>query len=150
MYEGQVHFVARHADRGWEITEFVMPAHGWQWLRTERGAWKWLDRLGEFGDENRVKLWQSVSGKLTFQGQPVKTANLRFYHAEDPFLSGACYLEGGGEGRYKTWLFFGSYHVVLQDAEPRVPERYCTPGRSGLKIEVKKGSNVFDFHLTPK
>jgi hypothetical protein len=150
MYEGQVHYTARHTGRGWEITEFRMPAHRWRCVRTEHGTWKWLDALGEVGYGNRMKLVQPSSGRLTFQGQPVKQATLRFYHADDPFLSGVCYLEPGGDGRYKTRLFPGSYHVVIEGAQPQVPERYRTPGRSGLKIEVRKGDNVFDFDLGPE
>jgi hypothetical protein len=48
----------------------------------------------------------------------------------------------------KMWLLpVGSYHVVINKPEPDVPEKYRTPGRSGLMIEVKEGENTLDCDL---
>ena len=70
---------------------------------------------------------------------------IQFFHTVAVECGGVCSIR---DGAYRTERPPGLYHVAISTPEPAVPKRYRTPGRSGLKIEVKEGENVIDFDLT--
>jgi hypothetical protein len=144
LYEGKVHYVAERAEDQWEIKEFHLPAHGWKFVRTEGGKWKWFGILGDLSDVDR---WpkQSVSCNITLDGKPLAEGTIQFFHTMDVCVMFLGFH--GNDGNFHAKLPVGSYHVVVHHSEPEVPEKYRTPGRSGLMIEVKEGENRLGFDL---
>ncbi len=147
LYRGKVQYVAEQVDGRWQIKEFHLPIHRWKFVRTEAGLWKCFDFYGDVTDMTRWPV-QPVAGKVTLDGKPL-TGSIMFYHTVDHDVPGT-YGDIGADGEYHTELVPGSYRVVIRMSEPEVPEKYRTPGGSGLMIEVKEGENTFDFDLAPE
>lgn len=143
LYEGKVHYVAERAEDQWEIKEFHLPAHGWKFVRAESGRWKWFCILGEFSDMDSWRR-QSVTGNITLDGKPLAEGTIEFFHTVERDSPGIGVISNG---TYRAKLPVGSYHVVIHNSEPEVPEKYRTPDRSGLMIEVKEGENRLGFDL---
>jgi hypothetical protein len=108
-----------------------------------------------------------VSGRLTYNGKPVKSGHVMFLSANGVAGTG----ELDGEGRYKLQAAVGENTVTVEsrgvgkplakqppDAGPGyvktapgkllIPERYFSPMRSGLKFTVQQGDNTANFDLT--
>ena len=114
----------------------------------------------------------TVSGKVTFEGKPVPGAKVVFIAAkEDPKKppqlrpsaeaddEGNYTLmwgdnEGAPEGSYKVIIMAFKEHGPDDDTETRppslIPDRYNSPGSSGLTAVVKEDDeNVVNFDLVP-
>jgi hypothetical protein len=152
LYEGKVEYVAERAEGRWRIKEFDLPIHRWRFVWTEAGRWKWFTMFGDIGEQlgnPTSPKWPGhpVSGKITLDGNPLSQGMIQFFHTVDVQFPGLGFVRNG---TFSTELPAGSYHVVIHHSKPEVPEKYRTPGRSGLMIEVKEGENTFDFELTSK
>ena len=109
----------------------------------------------------------TVTGKVTYNGEPVPTGTISFVSADKP----TAYGEIGPDGSYSLMTnkpgdgaMPGSYQVTviaLEDMGDRMPEdrnplpppvvpnKYSSAGTSGLTAEVEAGKeNVIDFDLT--
>jgi hypothetical protein len=152
LYEGKVQYLAERVEGRWRIKELHLPIHRWRFVRTEDGQWKWFNTFGDVGDLVRragpaSPRWpgqQSVSGKITLDGKPLTEANIEFLHNVDVLFQGSAFVQ---DGSYRTKLPTGSYHVIILNSRPEVPNKYRTPDRSGLMIEVKEEENTIDFDL---
>ncbi|MGH7139971.1 MAG: carboxypeptidase-like regulatory domain-containing protein [Pirellulales bacterium] len=104
----------------------------------------------------------AVSGKVTYNGQPVEGATVTFA-STDSGTPGAGMT--AADGSYKLTVKPGSYAAMVSkfevpvispeqpsaEVEPKqlLPAKYRSPTESPLKFEVKKGdANVFDLPLT--
>jgi hypothetical protein len=146
LWQGKVRYIAERTEGRWKIKEFQLPIHRWRFVRTERGTWKWFSL---FGDVTTLPPGgppgQPILGKITCQGRPLRKGRILFFHTVAVEYT---WFGSIDDGAYRTELPPGSYHVAILTSESAVPGRYRTPGRSGLKIEVKEGKNVIDFDLT--
>ena len=111
----------------------------------------------------------SVTGKVTFDGHPVDTGNIRFDPLEDTPGFGASTRIVGGEYAIPAdaGLFAGNYLVAISATRPTgrtiageglpgeankideveqyVPEKYNA--RSELRADLSPNANVVDYHL---
>lgn len=110
----------------------------------------------------------SVSGKVTYKGQPVPKGTITFIATSaegrnatgelDPEGNYTLQTEAPGDG-----ALLGDYNVTIYahdepildyipttPVKPKIlaPVKYEKPETSGLKATVKSGSNRFDFDLT--
>jgi hypothetical protein len=99
----------------------------------------------------------SVSGKVTYKGQPLTTGVVTFLNEKTG--SGAS-GDLDGSGRYHIVLVrTGEYKVAVYRRPPApgerivgsarlsIPEKYQAPETSGLTATVKEGENTADFAL---
>jgi len=116
----------------------------------------------------------AVSGKVTYQGQPVPGAKLVFIPEKEDLKSqpltraggetdeqgnfemtwGDDQLVGSPAGSFKVAVY--AYEEVGEDHDDEIkpasliPERYNSPATSGLTATVKQnGENVINFDLAP-
>ena len=105
-----------------------------------------------------------ISGKVTFQGQPVEEGQITF---EDPTAGQVNSSPLGSGGSYTTELPAGDYRVSVApplvetkstaDTPPdmvekkvnNIPKKYRTQEKSGLSAQVAKDKRTFDFDLKP-
>ena len=105
-----------------------------------------------------------VSGKVTFQGQPVEEGEITF---QDPAAGQVNSGQLGAGGAYSTELQAGKYNVSVApplvevkggpDSPPdmvpkkvnNIPKKYWVQEKSDLKAEVSKEQRKFDFELKP-
>jgi len=99
--------------------------------------------LGDFEDFPPPR--HPISGKITLDGKPLNKGTLQFFHTVE--VTWTPYETIRSDGTFSSKMPVGSYHVVIDKSDPEVPEKYRTPGRSGLMIEIKEGENTFDFDL---
>jgi len=147
LWAGKVQYVAERVDGRWRITEFEMPIHGWRFVRTETGRWKWFTVFGDAEELSRrfgCPTGEPVSGKITLDGKPLQEGSIQFSHTADPCAVAHGHLR---EGTYSLELPAGSYYVTILSSQPKVPTKYRRLGQSGLTVEVVEGKNVFDFAL---
>jgi len=108
-----------------------------------------------------------VSGRVTYNGKPVKSGQVLFMTQNG--VSGAAELDG--DGRYQLQAGVGENMVTIESRGPGaplgkvgpeggpgyvkmkpgkllVPERYISPMMSGLKFNVQSGQNTADFTLS--
>lgn len=103
-----------------------------------------------------------ITGKVTFQGQPVEEGTITF---DDPALGQPNQGELGPGGAYSTELLAGSYKVSVTpplvetkptaDTPPdlveknvkNIPKKYRRQETSGLTADVSKDKRTFDFDL---
>src|SRR5262245_57778273 len=105
-----------------------------------------------------------VEGTVTFGGRPLADATIRFEPAEGvlPPSVGKTDAEGNYELHYSKdargatigdqIVRITSFGAIGEDCErqiipEKIPARYNM--KSELKVTVKRGSNTFDFDLTP-
>jgi hypothetical protein len=99
----------------------------------------------------------SVSGKVTYKGQPLTTGVVTLLNEKAG--SGAS-GEIDASGIYQIpSIRTGEYNVAVHQSPPapgaapkgnwklNIPEKYQTPQTSGLTATVKEGSNTADFGL---
>ncbi len=106
----------------------------------------------------------TVSGKVTFQSQPVPVGSISFFD-EATGASGQAALNE--DGSYSVPLQAGSYQVAVTPPfqtdvasvnTPRegeylkvdnIPAKYRMEGTSGFQAEVSQTSTTFDFDMQP-
>jgi hypothetical protein len=118
-----------------------------------------------------------VTGRVTWQGEPVVSGDVMFYPEEGRIARGAIQSDGSYTlttfqsedgallGTHQVAIdasrvenpgpqaksMMDEYNVRLPDEEPRitwlVPEQYSRPQSSGLTAEVTEGENVINFEL---
>lgn len=97
-------------------------------------------------------LESTVTGTLTYNGQPVDLAQIVFHPAEGGPLPYAVTSDDGGyqvmtasQGGLKA----GNYTAVVQSMKSDValPKTYGSVATSTLKYEIKPGKNVIDIDL---
>ena len=109
----------------------------------------------------------NVSGKVTFNGQPVSEGEVQFYDREyGAFFTAKLGADGTFAARTAEGpgLWIGTYRVAIVPAredppigstappKPKptvIPPKYWDPKTSDLKVEVDNSSKSFDFELTP-
>jgi hypothetical protein len=83
----------------------------------------------------------SISGTITLQGRPLDGGKIVFYLDDDEFVGGK--VKGGA---YKlTRVPAGAWRVSI-DAMG-VPAKYASEKTTGLRVEVRAGTNTLDFDL---
>ena len=104
----------------------------------------------------------SLSGRVTYNGQPLTTGVITFVN-EKTGIGDGCDLDSSGSYRISS-IQVGEYRVALQGHPPppeppqslkqgqkswklNIPAEYQAPQTSGLTATVKKGKNVVDFAL---
>ena len=105
-----------------------------------------------------------ATGKVICQGRPLAAGEVHFVRA-DTGDAGSAPLDPAGNYALRAGIPPGSYRVFVlppaSTAHPSVtapatpiapevspiPERYRSEVSSGLTVEVKAGSNTFDFQL---
>jgi hypothetical protein len=101
-----------------------------------------------------------VAGIVTYQGRPLSTGRVVFYHQSGQAVAG----DVGADGVFKLIAFQSRNQVAIEcvgpeqpnpNGRPRIlpgrsliPNRYTDFSTSGLTIEVKPGQNQADFALT--
>ena len=118
---------------------------------------------------HRGEVLGRVSGRVTFQGEPITEAVVIFRNEEKGVYMTAnldrdgTYLVEMAQG---FGLPLGTYHVylspppqeaslgpALQPPKPvdlsKMPERYRNPATSELTLTVKQGQNRFDIDMLP-
>ena len=106
----------------------------------------------------------AVTGKVTFQGQPVEEGEITF---QDPTAGQVNSGQLGAGGAYATELPAGNYKVSVApplvevkggpDSPPdmvpkkvkNIPKKYWVQETSGMAAEVAKDKRGFDFELKP-
>lgn len=105
----------------------------------------------------------SVTGKVTFQGQPVTAGRLTFMSSASAgsveVTSDGTYLltEGVPPGQYKVVVTPPSVTKPPMVGEPapeipkhdNIPEKYRSETSTTLFADIKAGSNTVDFDLKP-
>lgn len=110
--------------------------------------------------DGRVKLPTApVTGTVTYQGKPLSSGNIAFFHPSGQ--AAGAKLEA--DGTFKLSAFQGSNKIAIECNEPAsdtgrrmgkrpkslIPERYVNYTTSGLTLEVKPGEkNTAEFTLT--
>jgi hypothetical protein len=110
--------------------------------------------------DGRVKLPTApVTGTVTYQGKPLTTGRIAFFHPSGQ--AAGAKLEA--DGTFKLSAFQGSNRIAIECNEPEsdtggrrgvrpkslIPERYINYTASGLTLEVKPGEkNTAEFMLT--
>ena len=99
----------------------------------------------------REHLDSSVSGVITYQGQPLESALINFHPMGKAPMA---YDLTDAKGRYsvssgsKHGIVPGEYKAEISPAiEGQIPDKYLSISTSGLKFDVKAGKNVIDIPL---
>ena len=106
-----------------------------------------------------------VTGKVTYQGQPVEKGQITF---EDPTAGQVNESQLGSGGNYTTELPAGDFRVSVSppliatkgtgDSPPdnipdpavkNIPKKYWRQESSGLSAPIAKDKRTFDFDLKP-
>jgi hypothetical protein len=107
-----------------------------------------------------------VSGRVTFNGQPVGPGTVIFVPDDPSGTSGRSAVgQFAEDGIYRLTTtndgdgaVVGRHRVIIQPAgtdesttpaKSQIPLRYADPQVSGLTAEVESGTNTIDFPLTP-
>lgn len=81
-----------------------------------------------------------VNGRITLHGKPA-TAKVAFY-LDDQFVGSKV----NDEGKYKiNRVMVGKYKVTIEGKG--IPAKFTSEDVTPLTVEVKEGSNTFDFDL---
>lgn len=133
--------------------------------------------LGCFGGPDGGRPTAPVQVTVTYKGQPVEGATVQFIAVEDPFpavgttdASGKCslttYRKNDGAIIGNNYVTIAKHAIDKTNIKPLrpedqdligvtpiptlkslIPDKYSAPGSSGIKEEVKKGSNSFTYDL---
>ena len=121
--------------------------------------------LAMVGCQGEEKVGNSVSGSVTFKGQPLDQGTIQFDPLENQStLSGALIEQGRYDIPAERGLAPGSYSVRISSGQPGTAVEEAAPGESGppakeripasfnvetnLKVEVEKdAANHFDFQV---
>jgi hypothetical protein len=114
-----------------------------------------LTCLGCGPQQQVIKDRASVSGTVTFAGQPLPGGTIRFQSAEKQVSTSAMITEGG---RYKTDRAPVGKNTVSVETEMlrfgnaaayvAIPAKYASPATSGLTADLAGGDNAgVDFAL---
>lgn len=120
-----------------------------------------LSMVGCGGPEGPVRNYADVTGKVSYQGVPLKMGTVVFQPASGPFASGQ--IQPDGTYRLKGEIGENSVRITSRDPEDtappdpanltkivrpksHIPEMYGEP-QSGLKFIVKEKGNQADFDL---
>ena len=102
----------------------------------------------------------SVSGKVTYNGEPLTTGGVLFVN-RDTGVGASAQLDASGNYRVLS-LRTGEYQVAIQGPrapspaevakgaqleKPDVPDKYLDPQTSGLSATITAGENSVDFTL---
>jgi hypothetical protein len=123
--------------------------------------------VGCGGPKPPKREYADVAGKVTYKGQPLKSGTVTF----QPAVGMAVVADIKPDGNYSLKGVIGLNTVMISNRQPdpgpgeadpekrkaamaaiekakdtTVPDRFGTPG-SGLKFEVKAGSNKADFDV---
>ncbi|MBN2292153.1 MAG: hypothetical protein JXM70_06990 [Pirellulales bacterium] len=113
--------------------------------------------------DGRVKLPTAlVAGTVTYQGKPLGTGRIIFFHPSGQAVA----TDLSADGTYELAAFLGNNRVAITSYLPeqpdanfkdrgriailknRIPDRYAEPATSGLTFEVKPRENEkADFSL---
>jgi hypothetical protein len=107
-----------------------------------------------------------VSGRVTYKGKPVKTGQILFlgphgyatgseldgdghYELQAAVGENAVTVESRGVGKpvARRGPEGGPGYVKMAPGRLLIPERYISPMKSGLKLNVQSGPNTADFDL---
>lgn len=112
-----------------------------------------------------------VTGKITYDGKPLKAGDISFISTDNPGKGYASTIDASGNyalaySQSSKGALPGNYNVRIASTEGTatmgekgemtpaksvIPEKYNDPSASGLKATVEKGkSNVFNFDLKPE
>ena len=141
-----------------------------------RAALLWLVAVSLAGCGRAAPATGTVSGVITYQGQPLAAGTVTFRNDKKGLVAGGLLL--GSDGRYelltggKKQIPVGDYAVVISPPEPyqldaadraagkapppapapadvlrQIPKKYRSPSTSGLQFTVKPGANTFDLDM---
>ena len=107
------------------------------------------------GSDGREVL--TVSGSVTFRGEPVKEGTVSFF---DPKTGKAGVAELDSSGRFEAELETGSYQVTVEPPEissgdgdgeekkmPNIPEAYRSSTTTTLKLKVDDDVDGINFNM---
>ena len=112
------------------------------------------------GDDAPVREYADVTGKISYQGEPLRMGKVMFQPAAGAMVVG----DIQADGTYSLKGVVGPNSVLIESRDevggspdandpasremPKslIPPRYSTPG-NGLSFDVKAGSNTADFDL---
>jgi hypothetical protein len=100
----------------------------------------------------------TVTGRVTFKGQPVPDAMVIFMPAAGPAAGAVTKADGtyeltsrvSGDGVVTGSCKIGIYPANMEKPTRPVPNKFHDPETSGLTAEVVPGPNVVDLDLTEK
>lgn len=120
-----------------------------------------LCSLGVFlpacGGSSEKKIVSTVSGTVTYKGNPLNSGTVVFLGDKVSFVgnidgSGSYKVENPAAGSYKvsvTTPGVGPGGITADGIKPiKIPEKYSSPGTSGLSYTVKEGDQRYDIKLT--
>lgn len=104
----------------------------------------------------------TVSGKVTFQGEPITEGEVLLV-SDDKTNGGTATLDANGTFKLPQPIPVGTYTVCVtppplemaddpsQAAPPssKIPDKYYSELTSDLKREISEGENTLDIELTP-
>ena len=120
------------------------------------------------GQKEEIPELVSVTGKVTFQGQPLANASISFFPADEDKESTSVvrpHAQTDEQGEYElSWNTEnggappGKYQVAITAFKPNddeevqpeslIPKKYNSPKTSGLIADVREdGENVFNYDL---
>jgi hypothetical protein len=98
-----------------------------------------------------------LSGKVTFQGQPITGGWYVTLVSSSDKHTFSTYIRADGAYSFKTPIPPGDYTIAIEEAprEPKkgvparvmVPQRYQNPVTSGLTVQLQAGKNAHDLQL---
>ena len=128
--------------------------------RAAIGAWVLTVGILAVGCTTGVKPAGKVSGAVRYKGAPVASGNVNFQSNDGTNTGGVAKIDGGHYA-FETTLPVGSYDVFLTESYPDpvpgvetkpvpsgVPKKFLIAATSGVKAEVKSGSNDIPIDLT--
>ena len=92
----------------------------------------------------------AISGTVTYKGKPLAEGTVTFVSIDRKKPKVAVGKIKDGQYQVKN-LPAGKYAVIItaeKDGNNLLPAKYATTDTSGLRVEVKDGSNTLDFDLT--
>ncbi len=99
----------------------------------------------------RETLESTVTGTVTYKGQPVPLALMNFHFQGRGAMA---YAMTEKDGTYhaltasKVGLKDGTYRVAIEATTIEIPKRYGSIESSQLEVVVQRGKNQFDIELT--
>jgi hemoglobin len=102
------------------------------------------DKNFEEKKEDKKQAAASVTGHVSFKGQPAGGAKIGFVSADGKTVSDTI----GADGTYRLSVAPGEYTITISGTPKLVlPAAYAGANTSGLKYNVKEGNQAFDIDL---